>query len=98
MENKERQFYIQDARQIVGNSMLFWAKDCNGYTTDLNKAHVFSQSEIDVKTWRSTDHAWPKEYIDSKVIRMVDVQYVKQAFRSRTGTKTIDSTTSQTND
>ncbi|ODN41122.1 hypothetical protein [Piscirickettsia litoralis] len=35
----------------VGTSILFWAKDAKGYTTNLNKAHVYTrkeaQSEID---------------------------------------------------
>lgn len=30
----------------VGNALLLWAKDGNGYTTDLDKAHLFTRNEL----------------------------------------------------
>ena len=41
----EKKYYLQDTRAIVGNDMLWWAIDGKGYTTDLNKANVFTEYE-----------------------------------------------------
>jgi len=68
-------YYVQDKRQIVGNSMLWWAKDSRGYTCDIRKAHVFSESEI--KNFRDTDIPWPKDFIDGRLQHHVDCQSVK---------------------
>jgi len=71
------EFYLQDTRQFVGNDMVFWAKDGKGYTTDINKCHVFTQQEaFEQNQCRDTDRPWPKDYIDSKTRPAVDVQHV----------------------
>lgn len=80
---KEELFYMQDARQYVGNSVLFWAKECNGYTCDIGKAHVFTREDLNSRVWRKTDHAWPKKYMDSMVVAHVDAQYIAPAFQVR---------------
>lgn len=72
----EKQYYLQDKRQYVGNDMLFWCKD-SGYTTDVSKAAVFSYADAYAQHGsRRTDVPWPKEYIDSKIRPVVDVQNV----------------------
>lgn len=38
-------FYLQDSRQIVGNDMMWWAKDGLGYTSDVSKAEVFTKED-----------------------------------------------------
>ena len=38
-------YYLQDSRSFNGNYMMFWAKDCRGYTSDIRKAHVFTRDE-----------------------------------------------------
>lgn len=71
------QFYLQDKRQYVGNDLLFWAKDGNGYTTDLRKAEVYTKEEaFKQNRMRETDIPWPKKYIDAKVRPAVDHQHV----------------------
>ncbi len=71
------EYYIQDSRGYVGNDMLFWAKDGQGYTTDLRKAHVYTKDEaVSQHQCRETDIPWPKDYIDAKTRPAVDVQYV----------------------
>ena len=73
----EKKYYLQDTRAIVGNDMLWWAIDGKGYTTDLNKANVFTEYEAFRRSdTRDTDKAWPKDYIDSKARPAVDFQYV----------------------
>ena len=43
----EKMFYIHDkTRGFIGNSMVWWAQDHKGYTPDINKAHLFKESEL----------------------------------------------------
>ena len=70
-------YYLQDSRSYVGNDMQFWAKDGQGYTTDLRKAHVYTKYEAENQhQCRETDIPWPKDYIDAKTRPAVDFQYV----------------------
>jgi len=73
------EFYLQDSRSYVGNDVLWWAKDGKGYTTDLSKAHVYSQDDaVRQHNCRETDIPWPKEYIDARTRPAVDMQYIKR--------------------
>lgn len=74
----ETGFYLQDRRKFVGNDMLWWAKDGNGYTTDLHKAHVFSEDEMRKGSSRETDVFWPVAYINSHARPAVDHQHTKR--------------------
>jgi hypothetical protein len=75
----EELFYLQDSRSYVGNDVLWWAKDGNGYTTDLSKAHVYTKAEaVAQHESRETDIPWPKAYIDGKTRPAVDMQYIKR--------------------
>ena len=68
-------FYLQDARQYVGNSVSWWAKDGKGYVCDIRKAHIFTRDDIERGvTDRSTDVAWPKELIDGLIQHHIDFQ------------------------
>ncbi len=70
-------FYLQDTRQIVGNDMMWWAKDGRGYTTDVSKAEVYTRKEaFGQYDARDSDRPWPKAYIDGKVRPAVDIQVV----------------------
>lgn len=72
-------FYLQDSRSYVGNDMLFWAKDGNGYTTDLRKAEVYTRDEAQAQhDSRPSDIPWPKDYIDAKTRPACDMQYVRR--------------------
>lgn len=67
-------YYMQDKRQCVGNSMMWWAK--RGYTTDIKKAHVFTIDEARKASCRNTDTLWPKAYIDKRITSHVDHQHI----------------------
>ncbi|XJC79897.1 hypothetical protein ACHFCA_34990 (plasmid) [Delftia tsuruhatensis] len=72
-------FYVQDSRSYVGNDMLFWGLNGNGYTTDLRKAQLYTQEQAQaMHNSRETDIPWPKKYIDAKTRPAVDMQYVKR--------------------
>lgn len=73
------QFYMQDSRGYVGNDVLWWAKDGNGYTTDLSKAEVYSREDAQrMHDNRRSDVPWPKSYIDGKTRPAVDMQYINR--------------------
>jgi hypothetical protein len=72
-------FYLQDSRSYVGNDVLWWAKNGQGYTTDLRQAHVYTKEEaVKRHEHRETDIPWPKDYIDQKTRPAVDMQYIKR--------------------
>lgn len=72
-------YYLQDSRSYVGNDVLWWAKDGNGYTTDLSNAHVYTKADaIAQHESRLTDIPWPKAYIDAKTRPAVDMQYINR--------------------
>lgn len=71
-------FYLQDSRGYVGNDVLWWALEGNGYTTDLRRAQTYTKDEAQrMHNARPTDIPWPKEYIDAKTRPAVDMQYIK---------------------
>ena len=80
MYQYEEQYYLQDARQSVGNAMLWWAKGSRGYTTDLTKAEVFSKTDAYLHHLdRETDIPWSRTYIDSVAAPTVDMQNADRA-------------------
>jgi hypothetical protein len=74
------EWYLQDTRSYTGNDVMWWAKDGKGYTTDVNKAHVYGRAEaFQQAAMRGCDKAWPKAYIDGKTRPAVDMQYINHA-------------------
>lgn len=70
-------YYVQDTRQYVGNSVLWWKKDGHGYGCDIREAHVFTSAEAN-KVCR-TDHfkKWEKDSVDSLVSMHIDIQSLR---------------------
>lgn len=72
-----RLYYLQDKRQMVGNSMMWWRHGHAGYCCDVREAHVFTREEAYAQhRMRPTDVPWPKDYIDASVSHHVDHQRV----------------------
>lgn len=72
-------FYLQDSRSYIGNDVVWWAKNGNGYTTDISKAHLYTKEEAQRMHYnRATDIPWPKEYIEARTRPAVDAQYIKR--------------------
>ncbi len=63
-------YYIQDNRDFVGNSMLWWRPSGAGYTTDIAQAGQYAEKPSD----RDTDVLWPVDYIESIATLQVDHQ------------------------
>tara|TARA_R110001583_G_scaffold58417_3_gene174229 strand:- start:1917 stop:2621 length:705 start_codon:yes stop_codon:yes gene_type:complete len=73
-------FYLRDSRSDVGDSCMFWAQDGAGYTSDLNKAHVYTKEEAQrYFDSRDTDIPYSKEQVDQLATVRVDHQYLPDA-------------------
>lgn len=71
------EWLLQDTRSLVGNDVVFWAKDGQGYTTDLRRAHVYTKAKAYAQhECRATDLPWPKAYMLAKARPAVDFQYI----------------------
>jgi hypothetical protein len=73
----EKLYYVQDARWYVGNCVLWWALDHKGYTCEIDRAHVFTETELS-RASRDTDVAWPKAEVDLLISRHVDMQKLRR--------------------
>lgn len=80
-----KQFYVQrhgrgssDGQpSYVGNSMLWWKHDDNGYVCDIREARVWSDEDSArlIEEDRGFKYArWPKELIDGIVQHHIDIQ------------------------
>ena len=71
---------LQDSRSHCGDSMLFWAKECYGYTTNLDDALVLTIEEaFEQHKNRSSDIPWPLSYLKNKTSQVVNVQNVDRS-------------------
>lgn len=70
-------FYVQDKRNYVGNSVVWWGKDENGYVIDPNKAMKVTKEYILSKKWRNTDVIWEATEVENNISWHVDAQYLK---------------------
>ena len=72
-------YYLQDSRGYVGNDVLFWAKGSAGYTTNIDKAELFTKEQAMLQNkCRETDIPWPEKYIRNKTRPAVDMQYINR--------------------
>lgn len=82
---KETMYYIQnkDAR-FLGNSIVFWALNNNGYTSKLEKCQKYTyEKAMEICTGNPHKNvAWECSYIEQNegTCRMTDVQYLDEEF------------------
>lgn len=75
MENK---FYMLCTRETVGSNASFHCKDGMGYSSDIDKAHIYTQEEAQ-SAWnsgRSIDQPVSKSWVDGLSEYHVDCQYI----------------------
>ena len=74
-------YLMIDKRGFVGNDVLFWAKNHRGYTTDIDKAHIFDEKEArKIDGGRSTDCAIPLDEVLSAKRNVVDFQHLDRKY------------------
>lgn len=84
------EFYIQDSRNVVGNSILWWGVEGEGYTTDVSRARVLTRAEaVAQNACRETDIPWAKAYVDARTRPVVDVQFVNIAVALESAAMTL---------
>ena len=72
-------YYIQDSREYVGNCVVFWGKDGNGYVCDITKAGLYTYEEaMSQHKSRHTDIPWLKEDVENALRTFCDVQYLSK--------------------
>lgn len=74
----ENEFYLRDTRSNVGSTCMFWAKGGCGYTSDLDKAEIFSHKDAQEYADEQR-HFTPlsKAKVDAVATVRVDMQYLK---------------------
>jgi len=73
-------FYLRDTRSNVGSTCMFWAKDGNGYTSNLGKAHVYTLEEAQRHfNSRHTDVPLSKGLVDAVARTRVDHQHLDES-------------------
>ena len=71
-------FYIQDKRSVVGNCVLWWRPNGQGYTTDLKDAGLYPAE----KELRQTDILVPKELAESLAVTHVRAEALRDALET----------------
>ena len=73
-------FYLRDSRGNTGSSCMFWAENGNGYTTNLDRAHVYTLEEAQRHfNDRHTDVPLSKALVDELATVRVDHQYLDES-------------------
>lgn len=84
---EEPLYYIQNG--YVGNAILWWGKNSQGYTTEIDKAGKYTKLEAERICERPEDRAWLCSHVDScegkKTI--IDHQYLESKFCIKGKTK-----------
>ena len=77
---QQQEFFVQDSRSLLGSVMMFW-KQGGGYTSDLNKAEVFTRTRaLRQNQCRETDKPWPADYLRSLSHPIVDMQLLRGGY------------------
>ena len=67
-----KQYYIMDAKQCVGNCVLWWALGNLGYTCDIDKAQVYEADEArEICSHRDTDIPFEVQSVRSVIVHHV---------------------------
>jgi hypothetical protein len=78
----DEMFYVQDSRNYVGNSVLWWGLGSSGYVTQLDKAQKYTKAEIlkDFSNGRETDIIWRANHVEDNIKTHVDIQYLTRDY------------------
>lgn len=77
----KKEYYLENHRGYCGNSLMWWAVNSCGYTTDLSCAKVWTEEEMNEKVaegLRECDIFWLKSDIDPLTQQHIDFQDLKK--------------------
>lgn len=78
VEENEEMYYIRN-EGFLGNALIWWAENSNGYTCDIRKAGKYKLEDATRICKRDVDSAYKCSYIDNLLISqklIIDCQYV----------------------
>lgn len=81
--NNENLYYIRK-EGYLGNALIWWGKDGNGYTCDIKQAGKYTQEQAKNICQRPQDSAYECSYIDNLIEAqklIIDCQYVDESKR-----------------
>jgi hypothetical protein len=80
--DENKMYYMQDARNYVGNAVVWWRKDGGGYGCDIREAHKYTKEELVAKftSIRDTDIVWEADHIETIIKPIIDAQGLKYEF------------------
>jgi hypothetical protein len=64
----EALYLMQDTRQLVGNCILWWGPNGNGYLCNVDEAGRYTGAEVR-RMRRDTDAPWPVEHVLKHTVR-----------------------------
>lgn len=71
-------YFIQDTRNYVGNSVMWWRPNGDGYTSDIDQAWKVTKEKAEqMHQNRPTDVPWPCTPIEAKAQRNFDMQLLR---------------------
>lgn len=70
-------YYILDTRGCVGNCAMWWAPDRKGYTSELNKAGLYTAEQC--RGLRETDIPILREIVERHAVRHVRLDRLRDA-------------------
>ena len=78
----DEMYYVQDSRNYVGNSILWWGLGSSGYVTQLKDAQKYTKAEIlkDFSNGRETDIIWRASHVEANIRTHVDSQYLRREY------------------
>ena len=77
---KDKIYVVQDRRSYVGNAVLWWGINGNGYVCDIHKAHKYTYNELQNFKPRDTDVIWDVEHVMTATKLIVDTQNLDKQF------------------
>jgi len=70
-------YYVQDARQVVGNCAQWWGPNGAGYVCALEDAGTYTGEQV--LGMRETDVPWPASFAQSLAVSHVSVEALRRA-------------------
>lgn len=73
-------YYIEN--NVVGNCVLWWAKNDRGYTTEIEKAELYTKEEAE-KRCRHGEKMWPENMVLASIVKHVRLDHLRQLAQTK---------------
>ena len=77
-------YYIQDTRSYLGDAVMWWRPNGEGYTSDIDDAGEYEEAEaVRICRSRSTEKAIPVDVARAAIVRVVYAGHLHRAMEAR---------------